>query len=276
MPRKTLRRTLLVLTVAPLLLAATMAVATPAPIPPALVPVDPAAELGNITPPMTWLRGETIIYMQICDTERAVRFVVQHQAPQDVPHALAYAVVDHKGRTVLEDTIQSHHLADVQFAVSRPETFGIRVSGTEGFEPWYSLQVVDHYYVIDTSQRTHFFRRMPRHYFQVPPGTQSFRLAAATGDQQEARLQVWRPDGQRVLDELLSPGKGLDRTFTINVPARTEGAASAIPLWSVQFTRPDKLTPGRSSDDYWLRLLDIPPYVSDRRVTLLRPAPTTP
>lgn len=253
------------------LLCASLAAAAPAPIPPALAPVDPAAELGNLTPPTTWLRGDTILYMQIRDISRAVRFVVQHQAPQDVPHALSYGVVDHKGRTVLEDTIEPHHLADVQFGVSRPETFGIRISGTAGFEPWYSLQVVDHYYVIDTTQRTHFFRKMPRHYFLVPAGTQSFHLAAATGANQEARLQVWSPDGQRALDELLSPEMGLDRTFTINAPPAAQGA-----VWSVQLTHPEKLSPGRSSDDYWLQLLDLPPYLSDRRVTLLRPEPATP
>ena len=255
-------------------LVASAACAEPPPTPPALVPVDPAAELGNLTPPTTWLRGDTVVYMQIRDTDRAVRFIIQHQAPQDVPHAVSYAVADHKGRAVLDDTIQPHHLADVQFAISRPETLGIRISGTEGFEPWYSLQVVDHYYVIDTSQRAHFFRKMPRHYFEVPRGTQSFRLSVATGDKQEARVQVWSPDGGRVLDELLSPEQGLARTVTIKVPA--ECAAEGIPLWSVQLTRPDKLSPGRTSDDYWLQLLDIPPYVSDRRATLLRPVPTAP
>lgn len=252
-------------------LCGSLASAAPAPTPPALVPVDPAAELGNLTPPTTWLRGETILYMQIRDITRAVRFVVQHQATQEVPHALSYAVVDHKGRTVLEDTIEPRHLADAQFQVSRPETFGIRIAGTEGCEPWYSLQVVDHYYVIDTAQRAHFFRKMPRHYFAVPAGTKSFRLSAATSDKQEARLQVWNPAGQRILDELLSPEDGLDRTFTVAVP--TEGTASAVPLWSVQMTAPEKLSPGRTSEDYWLQLLDIPPYLSDRRVTLLRPAP---
>jgi hypothetical protein len=248
--------------------------AVPGPQPPTLVPVNLDADLGNQAPPTITLRGNSLLYLQIRDAALPLRFVLHHLGGHEQPGAIAYHVVDHKGSAVLDDTIEPSHGADVVLQVSRPETFGLAIEAKQG-QPWYSLQVVGNYYVIDASQRAHFFQRMPPQYFYVPPGATSFRLLAALGDEHEkratqlsARVQVWLPGGEVALDEVLNARQGLERTFTLTVP---EGAAGAV--WSLQMGPATNPETSSGAEDYWLQLMDIPPYLSERANTLLRPAP---
>lgn len=221
---------------------------------------DPKTEPGP-----TGLRGNSKLYIHVTDPAQPVKFTIRHLAGKARPTNLGFALVAANGAPVMEGQVAPGETRQVTAQVKEPGTYGLLVQTSEGGGPWYDVLVRSHPYAVDAA-KVYFFRALPRQYFHVPPGTRGFRVQVSTGPSEEVRLVVTRPDGTVARDEVFSGPMCAGSEAVIAVPEGAEG------VWSLWVGKPEKMQADHYSENYHLRLLDVPPYLSDRPGAVLTPA----
>jgi hypothetical protein len=235
------------------------------PVPP-LKAVLPAAPELEKTPTPTGLRGNSRLYVQVDDPAVAVRFTVRHLAGQARPTNLGLALVAANGAPLIEAQVAPGETKELTVPVKQPGTYALLIETAVGGGPWYDVRVLSHPYAVDAAA-AYYFRHLPRQYFWVPAGTKQFRVQIQTGASEAARLRVWRPDGSPAADVIHLGDTKRAQVETIAVPAELAGQ-----VWSLWVGKPETMQATHYSENYHLKLLDIPPYLSDRPAAVLQPA----
>lgn len=221
-------------------------------------------------PAATGLRGSNTVVFAVEDASLPLQIRLRHLAGTQRPTPVNYAVVTAAGRPLQEGNLSAGATEQLSVRVPEPGTYALILAARDA-GPWYSLQVTSHPYGVlaggEAEEQAYFFRQFPRQYFAVPPGTAAFKVTYAAGHSQEARLRVWDGSGQIVVDEVLDADKQLKRTIEVAVPAGQAGQA-----WSLQLTPPERMSAQHWSENYFVRLEGIPPYLSDRPGALIGPA----
>ena len=232
---------------------------------PNLKPLGEVAAAEDTAPP-TGLRGVNHLHIHVADPARPIEFAIRHLAGAARPSNIGFALVNENGVPAIEEQVAPGENKQVQVRVREAGTYTLAIETSEGGVPWYDVKVTFHPYAVDATE-AYFFRRLPRQYFHVPDDRQSFRINYSIGGAQEARLQVWGPDGQVIMDDLLDADEAQRRTVEIEVPQELAGR-----IWSLHIGPPETMKAGHYSENYFLRMLDIPPYLSDRPEAVLIPA----
>lgn len=230
---------------------------------PDLKPVLPNVPDPQPAPGPTGLRGNSKLYIQINDPAEPVKFTIRHLAGKARPTNLGFALVAANGAPVIEGQVEPGERKEVTAQVKEPGTYALLIQTSEGGGPWYDVKVASHPYAVDVT-KVYFFRVLPAQYFHVPAGTRSFRIALGTGASEEVRLIVTRPDGSVALDEVHTGEKRGAAPIEITVPDQPGGT-----IWSLWVGKPEKMQADHYSENYFLQLMGVPPYVSDRPAAVL-------
>jgi len=235
---------------------------------PGLRPLETDQPDPEQPPAPTGLRGENTLYLYVADPAETIRVSIRHLAGKARPSPLAYALVSELGAAVAEGLVQPGETAELSLKVEKAGTYALPVTATVGGGPWYNVKVHSHPYVVETAGKAYFFRSSPRQYFYVPAEVEKFHVRAETGgNSQEMWVRVWRPDGEVAVDHVVNSDVKHRETLEIEVP---EGADDKV--WSLEVGKPEQMASAHYSENYWVRLQGIPPYLADRPGALLVPA----
>ena len=178
---------------------------------------------------------------------------IRHGAYED---ALVYTVLDSRSEEV--------HVGEVLPGASEQVEVKPRTPGLHVFvlTCGWNLATIDlgelpHAIVAKPDAPMQTVGRCERLYFFVPEGTRRFDLfVSASVTREGARLQVFDPDGRRLLDE---EGEfDIEGKLTVTVPGGGDGRP-----WSLAIVEPE--TPGMGLDDVMLRLdAKLPPYLAKK------------
>ncbi len=208
----------------------------------------------------TGLRGVNTIYIHVSDPAEPIRALIRHVAGDRRPKPIAWALAEGPDRPIAEGRVEPGETVDLSLEVERAGVYALVIQAQEGGGPWYSVRVPSHPYGIDASGEAYYFRRSPKQYVWVPEGLESFRVRAETGGHnQEMRVQVWRPDGERTLDHVVNSDVAHRETLEVAVP---EGMSGAV--WSLKVGAPEEVAPTHYSENYWVRVMDAEPWLAAR------------
>jgi hypothetical protein len=229
----------------------------------------PARETPAATVP-TGLRGRNTVVLAVEDATQPIVIRVRHLAAEQRPSPVTYALVTTEGRPVHEGKVSAGKPEELSLKVPEPGTYGLLLAARDA-GPWYDVQVLSHPYAVlagtDGVSEAYYFRQFPRQYFLVPAGTRSFTVTFAVGHSQEALLQVWDTAGKLVVQETVNADQQARRAIEIAVPPGQDGHA-----WSLHVGPPPQMAAQHWSENYFLRLDGVPPYLSDRPGALVAPS----
>ncbi|MFO8081402.1 MAG: hypothetical protein R6V07_14020 [Armatimonadota bacterium] len=227
---------------------------------PDLQPMAPDAPELEEEPMATGLRGVNTIYVHVSDAGEPIRAEIRHVAGERRNRPIAWALAKGPDQAVAEGRVEPGETAELSLEVEQAGTYALVVQSQEGGGPWYSVRVLSHPHGVDASRKAYYFRQSPRQYFWVPEGLENFRVYAETGGRnQEMRVQVWRPDGERALDHVVNSDNAHRETLEIAVP---EGMAGAV--WSLHVGPPEEMETTHYSENYWVRMMDASPWLAER------------
>ncbi|MBD3292464.1 MAG: hypothetical protein GF393_06040 [Armatimonadia bacterium] len=227
---------------------------------PDLRPMAPDTPARDEEPVPTGLRGVNTVYVHVNDPAEPIRAEVRHVAGERRNRPIAWALAKGPDQPVAEGRVTPGETADLSIEVPETGTYALVLQAQAGGGPWYSVRVLSHPHGVSASGKAYYFRRSPRQYFWVPEGLESFRVRAETGRRnQEMRVQVWRPDGEQVLDHVVNSDVAHRETLEITV---LEGMSGAV--WSLHVGRPDEMEPTHYSENYYVRIMDAEPWLAER------------
>lgn len=211
-------------------------------------------------PVATTLRGVNTIYVHVSDPAEPIRVEVRHVAGERRNRPIAWALARGPDQPLAEGLVDPGATEELALEVPEAGVYALVLQAQGGGGPWYSARVLSHPHGVDASSKAYYFRRAPRQYFWVAEGLESFRVYAETGPRnQEMRVQVWRPDGERVLDHVVDSDVAHRETLEIAVPEGADGG-----VWSLHLGPPEEMAATHYSENYWLRVMDASPWLAER------------
>jgi len=224
---------------------------------PDLRPMAPDAPAPAEEPAAANLRGVNTIYVYVSDPAEPIRAEIRHTAGERRNRPIAWALAKGPDQAVAEGRVMPGETEEILIEVPEAGTYALVLQAQAGGGPWYSARVLSHPHGVAAAGKAYYFRANPRQYFWVLEGCESFSVYAETGGRnQEMRVQVWRPDGEQVLDHVVNSDIAHRETLEIAVPEGMSGA------WSLQVGRPEQMEATHYSENYWVRIIDAEPWLA--------------